>query len=234
MYWICSLVLRAAGPLDFIAPALPLSPLAKSTLGDANAMPRTSLTSACMTMCEPSPPSDCEPMASGQLTLWPHPSRAKTPAELITTGTESTASARVYTERASDSSTNSDQLGHFLRTSIGSLAEDLTRSSTTWKRSTTHAGRSVWALTTSAQTTLENEFGWSVLTPTKTGNLASPSMAKWRGWWGRVLGPNPGPALRLAFSEWLMGYPPGWLVGQSKPTATPSCHKSQKPSAGPS
>lgn len=29
---------------------------------------------------------------------------------------------------------------------------------------------------------------------------------------------------------WMMGYPPGWLDDKSKPSETPSCPKSQKPS----
>lgn len=68
----------------------------------------------------------------------------------------------------------------------------------------------------------------TLLTPTKKGNMNSPSMAKWAGSWQGVRG----TAELLALVEWMMGFPRAWLTTCLPPTATPSSQSSLKSSDG--
>ncbi len=72
----------------------------------------------------------------------------------------------------------------------------------------------------------------TILTPTAKANLGCQSMKKWKGNWSSlsVGGGSHGTKLLARIYGWMMGYPPKWLDDKSKPTATPSCPKSQKPS----
>lgn len=77
----------------------------------------------------------------------------------------------------------------------------------------------------------------AILTPTETANLASPSMAKWPGWWGpliRCLGTVgfEAPAACLACYAWLMGLSPDWLARSLRQSETLSCPRSPKRSDG--
>ena len=84
-----------------------------------------------------------------------------------------------------------------------------------------------------------NEQVNMLLTPTKISGQAAHAT---RTLLGTSLPSNARPAREessgtaalLAISEWLQGYPPGWLARAWPPMATPSSRRSQKPSATPS
>jgi hypothetical protein len=100
----------------------------------------------------------------------------------------------------------------------------------------------------------------TILTPTAKGNMHHESMKKWAGNWAFLATPTArdwrsgkasdathdrnsrplneqleraalsGTAVLLAVSEWLLGYPPGWLARASALTAIPWSRKSPKQS----
>lgn len=150
------------------------------------------------------------------------------------------------------SSDASGQLGCLERMLLDSSTWGSTRCFLTWRRAHTPSGRLIFRLALSMPRTSAADSGSWLATATATANQACPSMQKWKGCralfptptardWkdgtsvqnvpengllGRVYANATGRALTPGFTEWLMGFPPGWT--DCEPSETPSSRKSSK------
>jgi hypothetical protein len=137
------------------------------------------------------------------------------------------------------SSDASGPLGCLERMLLDSSTWGSTRSFLTWKKTHTPAGRLIFRLALSMPRTSVAASGSWLATPTETNNQNCPSMQKWpgcarltemlpaptardykdgtsvqnvpeNGLLGRVYANATGQSLTPGFTEWMMGYPPGW------------------------
>src|SRR5262249_52657341 len=242
----CSAAHAAAGALDSTAPDSSRSRHASATNGAADSSAETSPASESTTPFAPSPPRDSEPTASGQLTLFAEVARVRTPALPTPAGAGSRASEPASTWRPSDSSARSDLAGQRLRMFLASAVEASTGFSAQWSKRVTPLGRLWWVLSTSAPRTYGDVHGFFAQTDELPSDLqdanlwlASPAARDWKGSAASAatmdhnarplneqlrngLAPSQelGTAELLDVSEWMMGYPAGWLDRCLPPTAT--------------
>src|SRR3990172_7397467 len=208
----------AAGVSDCTGLAFAPLLAARLTNGDVPPLGETSRACASTQTCENLPQLELWLTSDTSQSASSAPLPARTPALPTPRAQASTGRKQAFSWKPSASSEKADQLGLALRTVLGCELEALTGRSLSWRHSTTPAGRSWWVLTTLARPTSESvcgsllptpsaqEYGSNqggamgrtgpvrpslrtILLPTATGNLASPSMAKWKGHWGFIATP---------------------------------------------